>query len=493
MRRFLPAVRTDRVSCESGRDAYWKYMTESHGNPDLVAPNHAVDSDNGFDRLNFVSVAESAKAKELRDSILREIAGDILLAGKRTKPHYRGLSPGCTLCGEGSWSCLFINGKCNCRCFYCPSEQQAIGIPTTNTLNFSRVQDYEDYIDRLGFKGVSLSGGEPLLTPDMTLKFLRAVKRRFGGRVYLWMYTNGTLVDKDVLLRLKDSGLDEIRFDIGATEYSLKKAGLAVGVIDHVTVEIPAVPEELDLLKDRLREMSDLGISYLNLHQLRLTRHNLPRMIGRGYTCLHGEHPTVLESELAALNLLRHAVLNRLPLAVNYCSFVYKNRFQKAAARRRGALLVRKPWEDVTEKGYIRAMSANGSIEAIESRLESLKQSGCREDAWFVTRERDRILFSAEALKFIALEGLRWSASYSDSRIVPSISYRYPFKEIQLNRNRRIYVERTGISQTVEIPDSFKFEFKNFILKGEESRDLRKQFASVFLYEDIEEDLQDYA
>jgi pyruvate formate-lyase activating enzyme-like uncharacterized protein len=468
-------------------------MTECHGSRNITAPNRAIDSENDFDRLKFVSAGEASSAKELRRSIFSEIGRNIEFFGKGTKPVYRGMSRGCELCGAGSWSCLFINGKCNCSCFYCPSEQQAIGIPTTNTLNFTRVQDYEDYVDRLGFKGVSLSGGEPLLTPDITLKFLKAVKRRFGDRVYLWMYTNGTLVDKDLLRRLKDAGLDEIRFDIGATEYSLKKAGLAVGVIDHVTVEIPAIPEELDLLKGRLREMSDLGISYLNLHQLRLTRHNLPRMAGRGYTCLHGEHSTVLESELAALNLLRHAVVNRIPLGVNYCSFVYKNRFQKAAARRRGALIVRKSYEDVTERGYVRTMSATGPIEAIESQVDLMRQSGCREDAWFVTKERDRIFLSAEALKSLTLEGLRLSASYSDSRIVPSISYRYPFTEIELNRNRRIYVERTGISQTVEIPDSCKIEFKNFVLKAEESPDPRKFLAPLFPYESIEEDLQDYA
>jgi pyruvate formate-lyase activating enzyme-like uncharacterized protein len=466
-------------------------MTECQGSRNITAPNRAIDSGNDFDRLKFVSAGEASSAKELRRSIFSEIGRNIEFFGKGTKPVYRGMSRGCELCGAGSWSCLFINGKCNGRCFYCPSKQEAIGVPTTNTLNFPRVQDYEDYIDRFGFKGVSLSGGEPLLTPDITLRFLKAVKRRFGDRVYLWLYTNGTLVDSDVLLRLRDAGLDEIRFDIGATEYSLKKAGMAVGVIGHVTVEIPAIPEETNLLKNKLHEMSDLGISYLNLHQLRLTPHNLPHMVGRGYTCLHGEHPTVLESELAALDLLRHAALNRLPLPINYCSFVYKNRFQKAAARRRGALLMGKTFEDVTESGYIRSLSAHGSMEAIGSAAAALENSGCPADAWCASKERDRILFRAAAWNFFPFEGLRLSVSYFESRIVPSISYRHPFKEIRLNRNRRIYAERNGVSQSVEIPDSLKMEFKTFVLEELESS--REIFAPLFRYEKIEADLQDYA
>lgn len=468
-------------------------MTESHSSGELTEPGRSHETDNRFNRLKFVSAGEAASAGELRKSIFSEIDRKIEFFSKGTKPVYLGMSRGCELCGAGSWSCLFINGKCNGRCFYCPSKQEAIGVPTTNTLNFPRVQDYEDYLDRFGFKGVSLSGGEPLLTPDITLKFLRAVKRRFGDRVYLWMYTNGILIERDVLSRLKDAGLDEIRFDIGATEYSLKKAGMAVGVIGHVTVEIPAIPEKSDLLKNKLHEMSDLGISYLNLHQLRLTPHNLPQMVGRAYTCLHGEHPTVLESELAALDLLRHAALNRLPLAVNYCSFVYKNRYQKAAARRRGAFLIGETCEDVTESGYIRSMSAHGPMEAIESAAASLRSSRCPADAWRASKEKDRIFFSAGAWDYCSFEGLQLSVSYSESRIVPSISYRHPFKEIRLNRNRCVYVERTVASQNMEIPDSGKMEFKTLVLRGEELESSREIFASLFRYERIEANLQDYA
>ena len=470
-------------------------MTEIPVHSDPLTKKHLAEFGDAYDLLKFVSEGEAQKANAFRTEILEEIAPDITFKNKRTKPVYRGISYGCELCGSGSWSCLFINGKCNCRCFYCPTEQSVIGLPTTNTLTFPRIQDYVDYIERLDFKGVSISGGEPLLTPDTTLKFIAAVKKKFGDRIYLWIYTNGTLVDSDILSRLRDAGLDEIRFDIGAAGYSLKKARMAVGLIDHVTVEIPAVPEDYDLLKDTLYAMSESGIAYLNLHQLRLTRYNCSNLRRRNYTYLHGEHVTVLESELTALKLMRHASANRIPLAINYCSFVYKNRFQRAAARRRCGRLIVSPHEDITENGYIRSLYVTGGTDVMGSLAESLKQSGCPDDKWRLTKEKDRILFSATVRHLLPFDNIRLGVAYFDSRLVSSISYRNLFKEIRLNRNRSIFVERTRASQDMEIPEHQRRIFESFIIGEEESvplNDLDALLKHILRHEAVTPDLQDY-
>ncbi len=78
----------------------------------------------------------------------------------------------------------------------------------------------------------------------------------------------------------------------------------AVGIIPTVTVEIPAVPEDAGRLRELLPAMADAGIAHLNLHQLRLTPYNIQRLAGRPFTDLHGNKRPVLETELAALELL---------------------------------------------------------------------------------------------------------------------------------------------------------------------------------------------
>jgi hypothetical protein len=123
-------------------------------------------------------------------------------------------------------------------------------------------------------------------------------------------------------------------------------------------VEIPAVPEEEARLRSLLPDLYAAGVKHLNLHQLRLTPHNARHLLEREYTHIHGPKVTVLESELCALTLVAHAAERKLPLAVNYCSFVYKHRFQAAAGRKRFGALMLESGESLTDSGHIRMPAA---------------------------------------------------------------------------------------------------------------------------------------
>ncbi|MGE3259383.1 MAG: radical SAM protein, partial [Geobacter sp.] len=145
-----------------------------------------------YDLLPFADEAAVAAANHERDELLAWLGEHARFGYAGTKVDCNRLSPGCQRCGEGSWSCLFINGRCNGRCFYCPTSQEDDGPPVTNGLAFSAPEEYADYVQRFGFRGVSISGGEPLLTPQLTLAYLRAVRQRCGSDLHLWLYTNGT-------------------------------------------------------------------------------------------------------------------------------------------------------------------------------------------------------------------------------------------------------------------------------------------------------------
>ncbi|MFA7061820.1 MAG: radical SAM protein [Pedobacter sp.] len=353
-----------------------------------------------YDLLNFANPEQLAAAGAERKELLHWLEQFASFGYAGSKVDCSGLSPGCRSCGDGAWSCLFVNGRCNGHCFYCPTAQDDDGPPVTNGLAFTSPKDYAAYVAALGFSGVSISGGEPLLTPDLTLAYLSAVRKRCGNDVHLWLYTNGAMLTADLCNRLRDVGLDEIRFDLGAVRYHLKKLHLAVGSIPTVTVEIPAVPEDEDLLKRKMVEMAETGVNHLNLHQMRLTPYNFGPLTERGYTFLHGEKVTVLDSELCALRMVRFGLEQGIPLAVNYCSFPYKRRFQHAAARRRAALTVCRPGEVVTEPGYLRILSASG-------------------------------------------------VRYCEAVLLQNPSYRYPFEKIVLETGRALYLERRA--QTPEL------------------------------------------
>jgi len=395
-----------------------------------------------LDELVFPTSDAAERALSCRAALLAELDGRALWGANGTKLDCRGLSPGCRACMEGAWSCLFITGECNARCFYCPAPQDAPGVPGTNNLDFPKVDDYVDYLAEFGFTGASLSGGEPLLELEKSLLFLRKIRDRLGDRVYLWMYTNGLLLTDETVRRLRDAGLDELRFDIGATGYRLDAVRRAVGVIGRVTVEIPAVPEEARRLPGVLEDLDGLGVNHLNLHQLRLTRHNFGHLVRRGYTFLHGESVTVLESELLALELVRHGLERGLALGVNYCSFVYKNRFQGAAARRRAATRVALRHEDVTEAGYLRACSLHGAGADLAREVDRLRAADPAGESWRLASDGRQVDLRAALCERPPAPGLELRIQYSEARILPSVSYRNPFVEIPLNPGRKVVIER---------------------------------------------------
>ncbi len=393
-----------------------------------------------YPELHFLGAEDIPASEAYRAAILADLEGKVSAICNGSKLYSNKLSPGCKLCSEGKWSCLFINGKCNCDCFYCPTSQDEIGLPTTNNLTFRLPSDYAAYLETFGFGGMSLSGGEPLLTPGRCLGFLKTAKQQLGDKLHTWLYTNGSLVTSDILKQLRDAGLDEIRFDIGAINYSTAKAALAVGIIPNVTVEIPAVPEKLELMQERLIEMNDLGINFLNLHQLRLTAYNFPKLKQRDYTYVHGERITVLESELTALQLIRHGLEQNLELGINYCSFVYKNRYQRAAARGRGSALSGKHYEELTEAGYLRTLvvrSGGSDLAQLVSGLPLDDNQG-----WELSPQQDLLFCTAQILEQLPTSGLELCVSYAETPVLDQVSYRYPFRELRLPSNRKMVIER---------------------------------------------------
>lgn len=310
-------------------------------------------------KINWYHPYKSGELDERRSGLFESIGKLTEWRFANTKPFINSLSKGCQLCGEGEWSCLFITGKCNANCFYCPAKQDTDETPQTQKLLFEKPSAYVDYINRFGFKGVSFSGGEPLLFFDRTLEFLRQVKLNCPKVEHVWIYTNGILASDDKLKALGEAGLDEIRFDLGAVKYNPKVLKNAAKFIRNVTVEIPAVPHEKEQLLNVLPLLCEYGVSNLNLHQLRLTKYNAPRLLQHEYTMLHGEQPTVAESEITALEIMDFVVHKGLPIGVNYCNFQFKNRFQKAGFRRKMAEVLKTGFEEITQNGFLRYIEAD--------------------------------------------------------------------------------------------------------------------------------------
>jgi uncharacterized protein len=321
---------------------------------------------------------------DARASLLESLSGQVNWSWFQNKIHYGPLSPGCICCGEGTWHCLFVNRSCTASCFYCPQNRKQLpeSLPVIDEMAFRSPEDFAGFAAAVGARGISFSGGEPLLFYADLLFYIRTLREKLGRKVYLWMYTNGDLIDREKLTGLKAAGLDEIRVDISARDYSLAAVDLAREYFANISVEIPAIPEDLEKVKSVMTDLSHRGIHYLNLHQLLTTEYNYPALAARHYTFLHHPGVPVYESEITALKLLKHAATNRLPLRVNYCAQSYKERIHSKNRRLKASTLVLAEREEATENVFIRRITVQATQAVLNHCVEKLTFSGQPASAW---------------------------------------------------------------------------------------------------------------
>ena len=235
------------------------------------------------------------------------------------------ISPGCRLCHSGSWLCVYITRKCNRDCFFCSQEKlkEGKGSKTADNIRayvseeiqFEDVEEVVGYLKYWKIKGLGISGGEPLLVLDKVCRLISLAKEEIPG-IYAWVYTNGDLITAQNLMRLKRAGLDELRFDLVARDYELTPLRLAAGIIKNVTVEIPTIPKDKEKLISLISELRKMGVMYLNLHELMVTKENRSKL-AKARISGAGSLDVARGIEAASKKL-------RSGLGVNVCPLSYK-------------------------------------------------------------------------------------------------------------------------------------------------------------------------
>ncbi len=320
--------------------------------------------------VNWINNGSIYSLETERNDLFEYLKNNINHSYKKSKPWYKSLSKGCQICAEGKWSCLFINNICNATCEFCPTQQDNDEIPATQGCSFNTPEEFADYINFFKFKGVSISGGEPLKTFEKTVNYIKAVRKYCDKDIYVWLYTNGILGTPEIFKTLNEIGVDEVRFNLGASNYNINLIKNAKPYIKNITVEIPAIPEDYDKLTTLLPQLIEEGVTNLNLHQLRLTPYNISKLASKPYTFTHGAPPTVVESEITALKVLKFVSENQLLIGVNYCNYHYKNNFQKAGFRKHISSKFINNHSEITELGFIRTIKTdeenNVDLETLE-------------------------------------------------------------------------------------------------------------------------------
>jgi len=254
-----------------------------------------------------------------------------------------------------------VSQACNRKCFFCYSGifPEKTGIP------FSKVKKkIYDLYKNGNRKLLSIGNSEPLLTPERVFAILKLVRKLTNGKCYTFLYTNGDLLTIDILKKLKENMLNEIRISIKPGERNLKPLVLSKDYIPNVMVEIPIFPGDEGNAEALLVELNKLEIFGINLSQLLCTVQNRENLKARGFKIVTDKFKPFYESfapyevsvhgsEEACFNLLEFAVDKRLKIGVHYCSNA-NFRTPILNGRISHARAVRKPYELVTKYGLLK-------------------------------------------------------------------------------------------------------------------------------------------
>lgn len=327
--------------------------------------------------------------------------------------HVGVLPMGCIQCREGAKMVLFVTGLCDKECFYCPVSRDKMyrDVVFANERPV-HIGDWDAIIDEaelIGAKGAGITGGDPMVVPERVIDVCQRLKAHFGADFHLHLYTSCAF-DTAWIAKLKDAGLDEIRFHPEAREYAdmpnswhdaAIKEALRVGL--KTMVEIPCIPDKGDDILAMARYLDDVGAHGLNMNELEFSDPNIAALKRFGYEPMDDESQCVKGSRETALDVLAKWRETGSRFTVHFCSSPYKDAIQLMQRLRRRAERTARPFEEQTEEGTlvygaIRCTLPGELAERLRSEFEVPPE-------WIVVID-DRVETAPSVVQVLAEEGV---------------------------------------------------------------------------------------
>ena len=278
----------------------------------------------------YATYAQIEAAVEHRDELLRaQIPGLKSLDGRT---YYVGeddrFSRGCRSCLTGTGlSAIRKTNRCNIACKFCYNYGELDCQPPIGEgmWEIGGTRFYERDLDLLLNVSRRPTGvAYVYLEPFMEIEKYYGIIRRFHeAGIYQHMYTNGTLATEENLRALGEAGLDELRFNLGATNCAdrvIDALNMARRFIPHVGIETPMTPEFFAMFNEKRERILDAGPEFINCAELHLNPNNIVNYWGEKlYISRHGYVSPIWSHELT-LRLMRMAGEQRWPITVHDCS-----------------------------------------------------------------------------------------------------------------------------------------------------------------------------
>ena len=310
------------------------------------------------------------------------------------------LPDGCRHCVNGSKMVLFITGRCNTGCFYCPISPEKKGNESMfanerRITNFSEMLEEAESMDATG---TGITGGDPLAAMDRTISAIKTLKEHFGPDHHIHLYTSDINLEKSKALC--EAGLDEIRFHPPMTQWEtmdfkvvseiMSKTSLEVGM------EVPAIPGNEERLERLIVSASERGVKFININEFEFSESNWNMMEEMGFSVKDDLSSAVAGSEEMATHLMK-----KYPTyPIHFCSSAFKDGVQLRKRLIRRADVIAEKYDVVTDDGtIIKGVVYADDLNAAADALLGLKVP---KDLMFIDEQRKRIEVASWKLRKIS-------------------------------------------------------------------------------------------
>ncbi len=275
----------------------------------------------------FAQIEAAVDAR--RDKMMSEIKGLHTLANRT---YFVGseekFAKGCRSCLMGTGlSAIRKTNKCNLQCPFCYNYGELDCQPPVGEgmWEIGGTKFYEKDLDLLLSMGNTPTGVSYVyLEPFMEIEKYYSIIRRFRqAGVHQHMYTNGTLATEDNLRALGEAGLNELRFNLGASNCADKviaNIALAKKYIPRVGIETPMTPDFFEQFMAKKEQILGTGLDFINCAELHLNENNIDNYYGAPmYISRQGYISPIFSRDLT-LQFMKMADDEGWNIAVHDCS-----------------------------------------------------------------------------------------------------------------------------------------------------------------------------
>lgn len=240
----------------------------------------------------------------------------------------RKFSRGCRSCLTGTGlSAVRKTNKCNLHCKFCYDFGMMDCQPPVGEgmweIGGTKFRE-EDIPLLLSIQQKPTGISYVYLEPFMEIEAYSGIIRRFHeAGVHQHMYTNGTLATQENLRALGEAGLDELRFNLGASGCAdgvIESIATAKRYIPFVGIETPMTPEFYEAFFQKKQAIMATGLDFINCAELHLNPNNLANYLGENmYVCRQG-YLSPIWSRSLSIRLMKAAGEEQWPFVVHDCS-----------------------------------------------------------------------------------------------------------------------------------------------------------------------------